>query len=372
MTIKQKDDHNEFQTFTKEQLAEIKESIRLYFYAPTERTVPENIRPDDIAGLIEFLSSPESPEEARSRYRQLPTAQHMVVASAMGRINILGDARSLFAYWVNHWSKAPAELLDTPGLHPIRRAIQDRAIAARNLIPELPSLEVMQSLWVLDVSSPTGLASARTGKVIKGELVNGDLNVAYRPIDQAKERLPSENIVKVLEDALTGDQREAYLAAKRDRRNTYPRKEKQPVTKITPEALEILNETFPTAGRMALVSARLMYNSTKCEFRSWDPVNRKVMFDTDKLLADMENKVGYRFAMRFKQGLERGLTAADMLCTHLMIPMQRGTLIFPKPISEASLVREQRYNESAHAERIATAEKSLEEISQAPATAPQE
>lgn len=378
MTIKSATNHHdyEFQIFTREQLSEIKESIRMFFHTPAERSAPGSIHPDDTAALIEFLSTPESHEEARSRYRQLPTAQHMVIASAMGRINILGDARSLFAYWVNHWSKAPAELLDTPGLHPIRRAIQDRAIAVRNLLPELPSLETMQSLWVLDPVSPTGLASARTGKAIKGELVNDELNVAYRPEGKSKERLPAENIVAVLERELTDTQRDSYRAAHRAHREAFKKEEKRSVTVITQEALAIINEVFPATGRMALVSARLLYNSSKCEFRSWDPVERKVIFDTDKLLADMEYKIGHRFTQRFKRGLDQGLTAADMLCTHLMIPMQRRTLIFAKPTSEVLLAHEQRGNEAFHAERIAIAkkaqEKAQEEIAHAPDTAPQE
>ncbi|MFV3402460.1 hypothetical protein ACNFIC_00705 [Pseudomonas sp. NY15463] len=318
-----------FQTFTAEHLDTIRSQIlaRDGCLNIQPRRVPDAIVEMGPDAVAMFLVEPESIESLLNRYASLPTAQHLCIAMGRGRVGVGNDTARLMSHWVDHWAQAPADLLASPGLGPIRRSIQARAVEARNVLPELPPLEVIRTLWMLDPESPSGLASVRTGKALKGEFRSGSLWVTYRAAGQGKTLYPCADIVDALKGDLEGDALDLYERQELARKAQL-KEEREAVTIINQHELDAINEAFPASARLPLIEARNKYNSRHCVFRTWDPVERRVVFDAPALIADARFSVGDRFAKRLETLTEQGIDLSALLCSHLRIPMTKGSLVY--------------------------------------------
>ncbi|MEW5547602.1 hypothetical protein [Pseudomonas soli] len=321
---------NPFNAFTAQEIHEIREHYKRSPVQVLPRFVPEDIAngPDD--GLVEFLSTPETLEELRTRYAQFPTAQHLSAALSLGRLPLDKNTTRLLSYWVDHWATAPADLLATPGLGRIRAALTHREREARNVLPELPSMETIRTLWMLDPTSPTGLASVRIGKALKGEARNGTLNVTYRAPGKPKVLYACGSLVAALESDLGAAELD-LIERQRLARIAQLKEERRAVTMIEQHELDAINEAFPRCARMSLIAARSLYSHKACEFRHWDSEAQRVYFDESALLAHARTHINSRFVERLESVLAQGISMASILCSRLRIPLGHGTLMFQDP-----------------------------------------
>lgn len=313
-------------TFTAEQYAELRASLRTSLIEIPDRPVPPHIAQGDSAEWVEWVTSEEPLGDLLERYKALPSPQHLNAALSIGLIGAGRNTSRLMSHYADHYEQHKDQLTGH-GLTNIKIIIDSRSWTARLLPVGLPPIEVCRTLWTLDPDSPTGLASVRTGKALKGEPRAAGAVIVYRPPTGEKFSYDPADLVAILEDDTEGNELNYFERAELARLEQL-REERENMTTITPAELTAINEEFPPLSRQAFIALRMYYNSKFCDLRQWDAATRRVSYDVPALLADMRSRTGARTVERFERLAEQGIDLAGVLCAQLTIPLTRGSLMY--------------------------------------------
>lgn len=304
--------------------------IRTIFVTPEVRECPAEIANGPLEVWTEWLTTTVEPEaDLLARYSAFPTPQHLVAAMSCGVLSLSSETTRLMGLWADFYEAHPEFQadLESPGMARLQTTLGARRGAERALPLGMPPIEVCRTLWALDPESPTGLASVRTGKPLKGEKLAKGVAICWRAPCGSRFSFTPADIVEFLTDdhladGLTFADRTALVQAQQ------LKEERQAVTIITDAELQAINEEFPPAARLPFIDMRLRYNNRNNEFRKWDNVNKRVTFDAPAVLADMRSRIGIRTVERFERLVEQGIDLAGILCAHLRIPLTKGSLMF--------------------------------------------